>query len=333
MQPSQLSRRNLLRYVTYGAGALAALPVLSASTAPLSRKARPVILTTDIGDDIDDTWALGFLLKCPELDLKLVVGDYGKQHYRAKLLAKFLETVGRSEIPIGMGVDGEPRGDGPQGAWVKDYDLGTYPGRVHTDGVQAMIDTVMRSPDPVTIIAIGPMPNVATALEREPRIAQVARFVGMDGSIRKGYGASATPTPEWNVKANPKACQKAFTASWPMTITPLDTCGVVKLDGDRYRRVRESRSAIASTIVENYRIWSQANKQPLEWENHSSVLFDTVAVYLAFSQDFCTMERLGIRVTDDGSTLIDKQAKKVNVATDWKSLNGYLDLLVNRLTS
>jgi inosine-uridine nucleoside N-ribohydrolase len=292
-----------------------------------------VILTTDIGDDIDDTWALGFLLKCQELDLKLVVGDYGKREYRAKLLAKFLQAAGRSKIPIGMGIDGEPRGDGPQGAWLKDYDLGSYPGRVHPDGVQAMIDTVMRSRDPVTIIAIGPMPNVAAALEREPRIAKVARFVGMYGSVRKGYGGSTTPSLEWNVKANPKACQKAFTAPWPMTITPLDTCGVVKLDGDRYRRVRDSRDPIASTIIENYRIWSQANKAPNEAETHSSVLFDTVAVYLAFSQNFCTMERLGIRVTDDGSTLIDKHAKRVDVATDWKSLDGYLDFLVSRLTT
>jgi inosine-uridine nucleoside N-ribohydrolase len=42
------------------------------------RAATPVILNTDIGDDIDDTWALGLLLKCPELDVKLVVGDFGR---------------------------------------------------------------------------------------------------------------------------------------------------------------------------------------------------------------------------------------------------------------
>ena len=93
------------------------------------------------------------------------------------------------------------------------------------------------------------------------------------------------------------------------------------------------RDPIASTIIENYRIWSQSDKERNAAESHSSVLFDTVAVYLAFSQRFCTMERLGIRVTDDGSTVIDKHAKKVDVATDWKSLDGYLDFLVSRLTN
>src|SRR5260370_32503180 len=125
MQPPPLSRRNFLRGVTCVAGATASLPVFraSAAAAGVSRKARPVILTSDIGDDIDDTWALGFLLKSPELDLRLVVGDYGKPQYRARLLAKFLQTVNHADLPIGIGMDSEPRGEGPQTEWIKDYKL------------------------------------------------------------------------------------------------------------------------------------------------------------------------------------------------------------------
>jgi hypothetical protein len=63
------------------------------------------------------------------------------------------------------------------------------------------------------------------------------------------------------------------------------------------------------------------------------VLFDTVAVYLASRQDFCKMERLGIRVTDDGFTLIDPQAKPLNVAVSWQSLDGFRDFLAERLAS
>jgi hypothetical protein len=57
-----------------------------------------------------------------------------------------------------------------------------------------------------------------------------------------------------------------------------------------------------------------------------------VAVYLAVRQDLCVMEKLGIRVTDDGMTVIDPQAKQVNVATAWKDLGGFEDFLVERLT-
>jgi len=262
-----------------------------------SSKPKPVILASDIGDDIDDTWALGLLLKSPELDLKLALGEYGKSQYRARLLAKFLQTVHHASVPIGIGKDVEPRGEGAQAGWLKDYDLGSYAGKIYQDGVQALIDTVMRSPEMVTIISIGPMPNVAAALAREPRIAQRARLVGMYGSVRRGYDNSKTVSAEWNVKADAKACQKAFTAPWEITITPLDTCGLVTLDGERFQRVRDSKDLIASTIVENYRIWSKTNDAKSDAaEHHSSVLFDTVAVYLAISQDLCRTERLGIRL-------------------------------------
>jgi inosine-uridine nucleoside N-ribohydrolase len=297
----------------------------------------PVILSTDIGDDIDDTWALGFLLNSPELDLKLAAGDYGRPEYRAKLLAKFLQRVGRADVPVGLGVEvGKPGGEPRQAEWVKDYDLASYPGKVHRDGVQAMIDLIMTSPEPITVIAIGPAPNIAAALEREPRIAQKARFVGMHGSVRVGYGGSKTPAPEWNVKCDPKALQKAFTASWEVTITPLDTCGIINLGGEKYRKFRDSKHPVAVAILENYRLWlahansGKGDTKPAD--SRSSTLFDTVAVYLAFDQSLCNMETLGIVVTDDGFTKIDPKAKKVSVAASWKDLGAFEDLLVKRVT-
>jgi inosine-uridine nucleoside N-ribohydrolase len=300
---------------------------------PATISPTPAILDTDIGDDIDDTWALGLLLKSPELDLKLVVGDRGQAQYRARLLTKLLERAGRSDVPVGVGLDIEPRGDGRQAEWVKDYDLAKYPGKVHADGVQALINAILASPKPVTLICIGPVPNIAEALKREPRIAQKARFVGMHGSVRVGYGGAKQPHAEWNVKCDAKACQAVFTAPWDMTITPLDTCGLVTLTGEKYRRVRDSQDRIARDILANYRIWERGDaKLPANMaDERSSTLFDTVAVYLAIRQDLCVMEKLGIRVTDDGMTLIDPQAKRITVATSWKDLGAFEDFLVERL--
>ncbi|MFO1511375.1 MAG: nucleoside hydrolase [Verrucomicrobiota bacterium] len=313
---------------------LTALPANAAETPPAKPAPIPVILDTDIGDDIDDTWALALLLKSPELDLKLAVGDYGEAQYRARLLAKFLERAGRSDVPVGLGLDIAPRGDGRQAAWVKDYDLKSYPGKVHTNGVQALIDTVMNSPQPVTLICIGPVPNIAEALKREPRIAQRARFVGMHGSVRTGYGDTTQPVAEWNVKCAPKALQQVFTAPWNITITPLDTCGLVNLSGEKYHRVLESTNRLAADLIANYRLWVTGDaKLPADMADHrSSTLFDTVAVYLALRQDLCMMEKLGLRVTDAGFTVIDPQAKQVNVATKWKDLGAFEDFLVERLT-
>ncbi len=317
------------RFPTRGAALLAALcsvaVVMGAEKRPI-----PVIFDTDIGDDIDDTWALGFLLKSPEFDVKLVVGDQGKARYRAALIAKMLERAGRTDVAVGIGLEVNATGGGGQSAWVEGYDLAKYPGKVHKDGVGAIIDTIMQSREPVTLIAVGPLPNVAAALAREPRIAAKARFVGMHGSVRKGYGGKATIDAEYNVKADAKACRAALSAAWDITITPLDTCGLVTLRGEKYAKVRDSKDPIAAAIIENYRAWSgQDKKAP---EERSSVLFDTAAVYLAFSTELTTMEDLGIRVADDGKTLLDPAAKVMRVATAWKDLDAFEDLLVARLT-
>jgi inosine-uridine nucleoside N-ribohydrolase len=323
----------LPRLLAIGVIAAVLLPVHAAERAAAAKRI-PVILDTDIGDDIDDTWALGLLLNCPELEVKLVVGDYGRPQYRARLIAKLLQTWGRTDIPVGVGI--EVAGVGgveSQAAWLGDYRLASYPGKVHADGVQALIDTIMQSPEPVTLIAIGPLPNVAAALKRQPKIAERAHFVGMHGSVRRGYGGSPQPAAEWNVKCDPAAAQAAFTAPWHMVITPLDTCGVVDLFGEPYVRVRDSASPVAKAIVENYRVWAAARRDlaPKNIEERSSTLYDCVAIYLAVSEDLCQMETLGIRVTDDGFTRPEPAAKKMRVATAWKDLNAFREWMVSRL--
>jgi len=301
-----------------------------------SRTRIPVILDTDIGSDIDDTWALSLLLKSPELDAKLVVTETGNTTYRAKIVAKMLEVAGREDIPVGIGIHQNDR-LGPQSAWVEGYDLSAYPGVVHEDGLRVLIDTIMGSDEPITLICIGPVPNIAAALEIQPSIAEHIRFVGMHGCLRRSppeYEGSGGAVAEYNVATDPKACRKVFTAPWEMTITPLDTCGFVRLTGPKYRAVRECKDPLVQALIENYRIWLSSGKGQWreEFEARSSILFDTVAVYLSFSEELLLMERLGLRVTDDGYTVIDDKAKAINCATGWRDLSAFESLLIKRLT-
>lgn len=295
----------------------------------MTRHPVPVILDTDIGTDIDDTWALGYMLKCPELDVRLVTTVHGDTRYRAKIAGKVLEIAGRGDIPVGIGEPGDDRW-GPQAAWVYDYDLDAYPGGVMTDGVQAIIDTIMAAGEPVTVIGIGPLTSVAAALRREPRIAGRARFVGMTGSVRTGYGGQPGAVPEYNVVVDPGACDQVLAAPWGVTITPLDTCGTVILDGDRYRKVRESSDPVAMAVMENYDTWS-IGRRNVNVEQASSVLFDTVAIHLAHDTRFLHLERLGLRATVDGYTIHDGSRKPVACATKWTDREAFTDMLANRL--
>ena len=318
--------------------------VESAIRNPQSAIAMPIILDSDLCDDIDDTWAIATMLQSPELDCKLITTAVGNTEAKAKVVAKFLQQVGRTNIAVGIGVK-QSGGAHRQTPWAEGYDLASYPGKVYRDGVQALIDTIMNSPTRITLIAIGPLPNIAEALKREPRIAEKADFVGMYGSVYRGYG-SEKPDAEYNVKADVEAAKKVFTAPWSMMITPLDTCGLVVLDGDKYQKVLKKDSPITKALIENYRVWYKnglkdrkdldeagVNRLVDEKLNSSSTtLFDTVAIYLATSTQLAQMERLPIRITDDGFTRVENGAKMVNCAVKWKDLDGYESWLVERLT-
>lgn len=309
------------------------LAALVGSAAPRT----PVVLDTDIGSDVDDTWALAQVLRSPELDLKLVVTDTGEARYRAALAAKLLEAAGRTDVGVGLGRDFGPMGDEHrhQGPWLKGYDLARYPGRVHEDGVAALIELVMRSPEPVTIIAIGPVPTLAAALEREPRIAARCRFVGMHGSFDVGYGGGA-PAAEANVKGDPAGLRTVLAAPWQdILLTPLDTCDRVALRGDDYRAIWSStHDPLLRAVIENYCIWAPR----VPWMHcdffttRSSTLFDCVAVYLAYDEALVDVEAVRFRVTDEGMTVRDADGPlRARVALRWKNLPGFEHHLAQRL--
>jgi len=126
---------------------IASFLLLAAWVAPAAAAERiPVIYDSDTGDDIDDTWALVMMLKSPQLDVKLISTDCHKANARAKIQAKLLSVAGRTDVPIGLGPG--PQGSTRQDEWTKDFDLKQYPGKVHKDGVQAIIDTIHASKKP-----------------------------------------------------------------------------------------------------------------------------------------------------------------------------------------
>ncbi len=333
--------RRVVRFVTtswiLGAaiGCAVAVSAVICEAADQPAKKIPVILSTDIGDDIDDTWALALALQCPEIELKLVVGDYGNRIPRATLIAKFLEAAGRTDVPVGVGCESPCKAKFNQAKWIEGYDLEKYRGKVYQDGVQAMIEMVMDSDKPITLVCIGPVPNIAEALRREPRIVEKAKFVGMHGSIYRGYGNNPNRAAEWNVVCDPASCRAALTAKWPVLITPLDTCGLVVLRGEKYAKVRDSELAPTKALMENYRVWSEAHNArgaKIDPQHQSSTLFDTVAVYLAISEELCEIESLPIRVDDKGMTLKDPAGATIRAAVRWKDLGAFEDWLVDRLT-
>lgn len=297
----------------------------------------PVILDTDIGFDVDDVWALAFMLRCPELDVQLITTNTGDTEYSAALVGKLLERAGRTDIPVGIGLplDAIER---THSQWLNGYRVEDYPGVVHRDGVNAIVDTIVQAEDQVTIVSIGPLANIAAALQREPGITSRSRFIGMHGSIRKGYMGMDRPMKEYNVLKHTAACQKVFATPWNISITPLDTCGLVSLRDQNFATFKASTDPLAEAVMENHVGWIEAVRHWKGMENfdagkRSSVLYDTVAVYMAYSEDLLEMEELPIRVTDDAMTVVDESAQVIRCAMNWKDLPAFEQLVAERLTS
>jgi inosine-uridine nucleoside N-ribohydrolase len=301
---------------------------------------RPVVFDSDIGTDIDDTWALAQLLRSPELELKLVLTETGDATYRASIAAKLLEAAGRTDVAIGLGRDfgPMPEADRNQAPWIRDYDLAKYPGKVHRDGIAALVALVKASPEPVTIVAVGAVPTLAAALQRDPDLAKHCRFVGMHGSFAVGYGGGA-PSAESNVRVDPAALRTVLAAPWQdILLTPLDTCGLVSLSGEDYRAVWTAapRDPLLRAVIENYCLFAPR----VSWMkcdyfvSRSTTLFDCVAVYLAYDESLVEEEDVRFRITDDGFTIRDPKGPfRARVALRWKDRARFESRLSARLSA
>ena len=311
-----------LRFITK---LLALLLVVTCLSLPTYLISKPVVFATDIGGDVDDTWALAHILRSEQLDLKMVLTETGQAEYRAKVAAKLLHEAGREDVTVALGKDFGvmPDSERHQGPWVRNYKLSNYKGPLKLDGVSAFIDFVESSKETVTVIAVGPVPSLASAIKECPEIAKKCDFFGMFGSFYKGYDGSNEISAEYNVANNVDAFRTVIGADWKsITLTPLDTCGIFYLSGEEYQQIwRATDDPLLRAVVENYCIWAPR----VPWINcdfftqKSSTLFDDVAVYMAYDGTLLNYTKLRFNVSEEGKTLVaDNGQFTAKVAISWK---------------
>jgi len=146
-----------------------------------------VIVDMDIGDDIDDAFALALLLQSPESDIVGITTAWGDTALRAQLLERMLRETGHSQISVAQGI--RTSGNPQPFTQARYAQRGKLPARI--DAVDFMLDQIRRQPGQITLLALGPLTNVGAAIERDPatfgKLKQVAM---MGGSVRAGYRKS-----------------------------------------------------------------------------------------------------------------------------------------------
>ena len=190
--------------------------------------------------------------------------------------------------------------------------------------------------EPVTVVSIGPTPSLAAALQDDPEIAESCRFVGMHGSFYRGYDGDEEPSAEANVRIDPDAFRAVLDAPWrDVLLTPLDTCGLVTLTGDRYNRVwRSTDDPLVRSVIESNCVFApRVPWWPYEdFTRQSSTLFDSVAVYLAVDESFVETRTERFDVTDDGFTEPDSDGEfEARIALEWRDLDAFEAYLVDVL--
>ena len=143
-----------------------------------------VVIDTDIGDDIDDAFALALALKSPELKMLGVTTTFGNTEMRARLVERYLKAVGRSDIPVFAGPATKTDNVMTQAAYAK-----RDPNTKFSDGAEFILRAAREHPGQVTLIGIGPLFTVEAAIKRDPAaFKRLKRVVMMGGSVYRGYG-------------------------------------------------------------------------------------------------------------------------------------------------
>jgi purine nucleosidase len=323
-----LNRRTLIAAILafLGGQAMIQAQVGKTTAQTLGNGPQLVWLDTDIGDDIDDAFALGLLLRSPEVKILGISTAFGDTETRARLVDRFLSATGEKGIPVTAGVHTQTDNVMTQRAYAE-----KFPTRHHADGVTALLDEIKKHPGQLTLIAIGPLFNIGAAIDRDPAtFHKLKRVVMMGGSIERGYGLAKDgsprpPEPEWNIDRDPKDASKLLLAGVPVFLAPLDSTQIPLETSDR-EAIFAVGSHLTNQLALLYHQWV-ANTT-----NHSATptLFDPVAAVYTFRPELCPMQPMRLDVDEKGLTRHVEGQPNAQVCLK-SDENGFRALLQERL--
>jgi inosine-uridine nucleoside N-ribohydrolase len=237
---------------------------VSAESVELPRK--PVHLDTDLGGDPDDSAALAWLLRCPDVDLVGITTNSEKRGARAELVRDVLNTIGRTEVPVRAGAAGSISGfqqRWPTGFndaatyWPKEYaraQIGTPEDR-SLDSSGLALDLLAESIERgATVIGIGPFTNLALVEVLRPGVLADANLVLMGGAIHPvpaGY-PSWGAEGDYNVQQDIQASLIVLSRSDPLLV-PLEVTAqfaLTKRDAERLKVGDQLAQILAHQAIE-----------------------------------------------------------------------------------
>jgi len=258
-----------------------------------------IIFDTDPG--VDDSMAILLAFQSPEIQIEgltTVFGNTGTEITTQNAL-RLVELAGHPEVPVAAGAR-KPllrpfEGDG----WVVHgrNGLGEVefpPPKGQPDprpAAQFLVETVMANPGEITIVAVGPLTNLALAVSIEPRIAQHVKQVVLMGGTASVPG-NVSPVAEANIHNDPEAAHIVFNAGWPLVMVGLDVTTKTIMSPEYMQQLRSAHNRYTDfiyAITRHYANFYQTTRGVAGFHVHDSsavayvidpTLFTTRHVYV-----------------------------------------------------
>jgi pyrimidine-specific ribonucleoside hydrolase len=300
----------------------------------------PIILDCDPGHD--DAIALLLALASPEVELLAVTTVHGNQTLEKTTAnaIRVLDLAGRSDIPVAAGA-GRPRvrpltvASHVHGASGLDGPALVAPSRapLAERAVDLLARTIAASLVPVTLVATGPLTNVAELLDRTGG-ANVLRIVSMGGSIAEG---NMTPAAEFNIWADPEAAQRVFHAGLDVTMIGLDVTHRALTTPALQARLRAAGS-VGTFVADLVDFFTVYHRETYGW--NGAPIHDAVAVAHVIRPGLVTTVERNVEIELEselcrGRTVVDRwnrtaRPHNAHVGIDL-DVDGFFELLIERI--
>jgi inosine-uridine nucleoside N-ribohydrolase len=267
----------------------------------------PYIIDTDVA--IDDWMAMLLLLSHPQVDVRAItVAATGEAHAKpgVRTVQGLLALTGHGSTAVAVGRSTPLRGQQafPLALrWAMDVRLFLRLPRplqpaVRQSAAALLTSQITASPQPVTIVALGPLTNLAEALLDQPALAgRIARIVIMGGAWRVPGNIQAlspkidSPHAEWNIFCDPYAADVVLRCGAPITLAPLDATDQVPLTDDLVQRL----AAGPATPASQFTLRAIRRIRPL-LRGQAFYLWDPLAAVAAVHPEVVTCEQRRVRV-------------------------------------
>jgi purine nucleosidase len=272
----------------------------------ISNAPERIIIDTDIGDDIDDAFAVALALRSPELNILGISTDYGDVEGKAKILDRLLGEVGRNDIPVAVGIANtvDPALISSLVSQQRYGEGGHFARPSHPKAVDFILDQIRRHPGEITLVAISPLPNIGAIIDKSPETFRKLKRVVMMGGwiepIKPDYGNAPArePGPEWNIKGNISASQKLFLSGVPLYVMPLDSTLHLGLDEIKRATIFSQGVPLTDALTLLYHEWNA-------YGGVTPILYDAMTIAYILNPQLCPVQPMHIRVDDKGATRVE----------------------------